>query len=345
MGIYELAEGPLLWMAFTIPIGTVLIRFGIFSFCTIKRVSGIVDKDSRKQIISVFMRWAIPFYKAVFKKPLYTLSRYLFHACLIAVPIWYSGHIALWEESHFQWYWTAMPDALVDRLTLVIIGFAIYFLGRRLILWLKYKDASILDFALIALAVFPFITGYILVDGTLDGISVFRNHMMLFHILSGEAMLVAVAFLFCSMRFHSARCVGCAVCAFSCPTGALEYSDNNEMRRFNYLHYRCICCGDCVATCPENAAALRHKLSFRPLFQVTPRIQKEVELERCETCGTAFAPSPQLSQLQEMVADRDMSLEAWKACTRCKKRTTGRPEFVPMICLPRAKRDKVVGDK
>jgi len=45
------------------------------------------------------------------KKPIYAVVRYIFHICLIAVPVWLSGHIALWEESRFELNWRALPDA------------------------------------------------------------------------------------------------------------------------------------------------------------------------------------------------------------------------------------------
>jgi len=62
------------------------------------------------------------------KKPIYAVVRYIFHICLIAVPVWLAGHIALWEESRFELNWRALPDAWADWMTLLLLGLAIYFL-------------------------------------------------------------------------------------------------------------------------------------------------------------------------------------------------------------------------
>jgi hypothetical protein len=61
-----------------------------------------------------FGRFFLPFHKGAIKRPFYAVLRYIFHACLLIIPIWYSGHIFLWEESRLQWYWTPIPDVWAD---------------------------------------------------------------------------------------------------------------------------------------------------------------------------------------------------------------------------------------
>jgi hypothetical protein len=33
---------------------------------------------------------------------------YIFHICLIVVPILLAGHVSLWEESRFPWSWASL---------------------------------------------------------------------------------------------------------------------------------------------------------------------------------------------------------------------------------------------
>lgn len=80
-----------------------------------------------------FGRYFFSFHKGALKRPLYAALRYVFHACLLIIPIWYSGHIILWEESQLQWYWTPIPDAWADWMTLLLLSLCAYFLIRRLI--------------------------------------------------------------------------------------------------------------------------------------------------------------------------------------------------------------------
>ena len=56
-----------------------------------------------RYILITFGRWLLPLNKDVVKNPIFTTLGYVFHICLIVVPIWLSGHIRLWEESRFEW--------------------------------------------------------------------------------------------------------------------------------------------------------------------------------------------------------------------------------------------------
>jgi nitrate reductase gamma subunit len=103
----------------------------------------------------------------IIKRPVYTTLRYIFHACLVVVPIWFSGHIVLWEESSFELYWTEIPDEWADWMTILLLFLAVYFLIRRIILTNIRAVSSISDHLLIIIAALPFMTGYFLTHGTL----------------------------------------------------------------------------------------------------------------------------------------------------------------------------------
>ena len=260
------------------------------------------------------VRACIPFHKAILKKPVYIVLRYVFHICLIAVPVWLNGHIVLWEESIFEWSWVALPDVWADRLTLLFLGIATYFLIRRLAVPEIRHNSSMSDYLLILVAIFPFATGYFLASGSLDSIAFFYNHLETLHILSAEAMLTVAVFLFYKTQFNVDTCTGCAACEISCPTGTLLSGEEGRFRIFSYLHYQCICCGACVKVCPEDAAALKHEIRPLGFFQVFSRRKiQSVALTGCQKCGALFAPEPQIEKANRLIA-----ADFFQICPRCR---------------------------
>ena len=317
MNFSSFVEVPLLWIVFLILIIGITIRIIFFFFETIKSSRG---KDHRLRYnLATFGRSLLPFHNAARKKSIYAIVRYIFHICLIAVPIWFSGHIALWEMSRFEWTWVALPDAWIDWMTLVLLGLAIYFLIRRIAAKDIRLNSSMPDYVIIILTALPFATGYFLTHGSLSSIAFLGNNMWTIHILSGEAMIIMAIFLFCKTHLNTQKCTGCAACELNCPTGTLESIEEGNLRIFRYSTYQCICCGSCVNTCPEEAADLRHEISFRRFFQITPKEEiRTVELMACERCGALFAPEPQLNKIGQGLAH-----EYLRFCPRCRMLSIG----------------------
>ncbi len=317
MDFYSFVEGPLLWIVFLVFLAGLLTRL-FFFLCSIIRSSR--DKEERQvYTLATFGRFFLPFHKAVIKKPIYTTLRYIFHLCMIVIPIWYSGHIVLWSESRFEWEWVELPDAWIDWMTFVLIGLAAYFLVRRIIIPGIRLNSSKSDHILIIITSLPFMTGYFLTHGTLDAVSFLEDNMGIIHMLSGEAMILMAVFLFCRTRLNIKKCVGCAACELSCPTGTLESNDNGNHRIFTYSHYQCICCGACVNSCPEDAAELRHEISAKSFVQVFLKHEiRSIKLQVCERCGALFAPEPQMEKIGSTVAH-----DYIKFCPNCRKANIG----------------------
>ena len=317
MDFYSLIEGPLVWISFLIFIIGIITRLVFFFTAIIK--SGL-DKDSTwGYSLAAFGRFLLPFHKAIGNKPIYATLRYIFHLCLIVVPIWLSGHIVLWSESRFEWEWAALPDVWADWMTLVLLGLSVYFLIRRIIFQDIRLNSSKSDYIIIIITALPFMTGYFLTHGSLDSISFLGDNMAVIHMMSGEAMIIMAVFLFCRTRLNTEKCVGCASCELSCPTGTLESNDEENLRIFSYSHYQCICCGACVNTCPEEAAELRHEISLRRFFQIVPKQEiRSVQLKACERCGTFFAPEPQFSKISQA-----FKYDYVRFCPTCRKTNIG----------------------
>jgi NAD-dependent dihydropyrimidine dehydrogenase PreA subunit len=324
------AEGPLLWIVFVLFGTGLLLRTVFFGISIIRRRPSLEPQPVINARPFLILRLLLPFHNAVLKKPLYSLLRYAFHVCLFVVPIWYAGHISLWEESRFEWYWTPIPDEWADTMTLLFLGICTYFFLRRIIVGIIRKNAYIRDYLFIILTALPFLTGYFYTHGSLDHIPFFETYMWYFHVLSAEAMLVMIVFLFLRTRLTAHRCIGCAACEINCPTGTLETTDIQRQRVFSYSHYQCICCGTCVGVCPENAAELRHEVNFAHIFRIfAKRPIRTVELAICDSCGMPIGPLPQMQKLQEVVAASDAEVESLNCCSRCKKTTAQKSHLFP----------------
>jgi ferredoxin len=314
MGFSSFVEGPLLWIVFVIFIGGIIVRVSFF-------VSAIItsskDHNSRwRYSVVTFARSFVPFYGAVTKRPLSTAVGYIFHLCLMVVPIWLAGHIALWEESMFSWSWAALPDRGADLMTIVVVALAAYYLIRRISSRDIRLSSSPSDYLLLMVTVLPFVTGYLLTHDNLESLALLGNNMRTIHVLSAEAMLLVAVVLFYRTDLNRETCTGCASCKLSCPTGTLESADEGTLRIFTYSPYECICCGECVGICPEEAAGLRHDLSLNGLFHLIPRREiRSVELKACERCGELFAPEAQVDKIGQTISDVYL-----RFCPTCKGR-------------------------
>jgi ferredoxin len=204
-------------------------------------------------------------------------------------------------------------------MTLILLALAAYFLLRRLILKNLRQDYSIFDIALIIIAALPFLTGYFLTHGTLESIAFLGDNMVIFHMLSGQLMILMALFLFYKSRLNMQTCTGCAACVQNCPTETLEANDKGNLRIFSYAHYQCICCGSCVSVCPEGAAELRHEINAKRFLQVfSKREIRLVELQACERCSAYFAPESQMEKIG-LIFDSDVI----KCCPNCRTTKMG----------------------
>lgn len=194
MDFYLFVEGPLLWIAFlTFIIGS-LLRAGLFFYVSRKSDKIIYQHFSWKYVLATFGRWLLPINKDVSKNPIFWPLAYVFHICLIVVPIWLAGHISLWEESRFEWSWTPLPDALADWMTLIFLAIALFFLLRRIFSADIRLISTFSDYLLLVVTALPFLTGYFVTHGTLEGVGFLGENMQLFHMLSGELMLILIPF-------------------------------------------------------------------------------------------------------------------------------------------------------
>lgn len=317
MAFESFTEGPLLWIVFLLFAIVVVARFAFFFAAVIQSSK---DKEPKgTYVLKILGRFLGPYHMSVVKKPIYATLRYIFHFCLVVIPIWLGGHVVLWNESRLEWDWISLPDTTADWMTLILVALAVYFFGRRIFSRDVRLNSSLRDYLIIFFTALPFVTGYFLTHGNLDGVSFLGDQIRTIHVLSGEAMILMAAFLFCRTWMNTRLCTGCAACELACPTGTLESRDEGKFRIFHYSHYQCICCASCVNTCPEGAAELRHQFSIPGFFKISEKYEiRKAELQECEKCGAFFAPEPLMDKIE-----KTFTHDYLRFCPNCRKTMMG----------------------
>jgi nitrate reductase gamma subunit len=188
--MYEFVSGPLVW-----------ISFGIFFIGLLVRViSYIKGLDWQKDRVaysaagitgalkSVFY-WIIPFASQGWKdNPVFTIGTFVFHICLLVIPIFLLGHNILWEESWGISWWT-ISDRTADWMTLLFFAAVIFLILRRITNPNVRLVTTFYDYVILAIAAAPFVTGYMAYHQWLH-----YKTILIIHILCGELMLIAIPF-------------------------------------------------------------------------------------------------------------------------------------------------------
>ena len=185
--LYRLATGPLAWAAFIIFIGGSLFRLIHLIALVHRKEKFIYAYMSLKFSLRSIIHWLAPFATVNWRlHPWLTIVTFSFHICLLATPIFLLAHIVLWDEV-WNVSWWAMPDWLAIVMTLIVIGGCLFFCIRRRVTPEVAYVTSASDYAILALVAAPFVTGLIAYFQWFD-VRLFT----LLHVLSGEAMLVAI---------------------------------------------------------------------------------------------------------------------------------------------------------
>lgn len=184
---YNFITGPMVWISFAVFIGGCLYRVISLIHSVSTKERFIFSYMSLKYGMRSIFHWITPFGTANMKlHPVMTVVTFVFHICLLLVPIFLLSHIVMWEES-WGLSWWALPDALADFMTVLVIGSCVFFLVRRIKLPEVRYVTSPADYAILAIVAMPFLTGFWAYH-QLPGYA----FAMILHVLSGEIMLMAI---------------------------------------------------------------------------------------------------------------------------------------------------------
>jgi nitrate reductase gamma subunit len=185
--LYRLATGPLAWAAFIIFIGGSLFRLIHLMALVHRKEKFIYAYMSLKFSLRSIIHWLAPFATVNWRlHPWLTIVTFAFHICLVVTPVFLLAHVVLWDEV-WSVSWWALPDWLAVIMSVIVMAGCVFFFVRRLVTPEVAYVTSASDYAILALVAAPFVTGLIAYFQWFD-VRLFT----LLHVLSGEAMLVAI---------------------------------------------------------------------------------------------------------------------------------------------------------
>jgi len=188
MDIYELVRGPLAWVALILFALGSLYRIG-FLLYTGKKEPVLDSSRSAADALRSILHGLIPFGSTYMRKqPLFTIISFIFHLCVVILPVFLLAHIVLWYES-WEIQWWSLPDLLADLMALWVILACIYYLLRRLMIREVKQVTRPMDFGLLIIILLTFLTGFLAYHQW----GPYRSVLIL-HIISSETLLVVLPF-------------------------------------------------------------------------------------------------------------------------------------------------------
>lgn len=189
--IYDLARGPLVWLAAAVFIVGIAWRLRELFRLTKKRERVVwptrnvrTDSPAERKLRPILSFQ----HSLIGQHPVMAVVSGLFHLCLFASPLLARGHNLLLREA-WGIAFVSLPDALTDVLTALVLIGVLFLLTRRLAVPRVRAVSGSADYVLLALVAAPYLTGFIAYHQWLPYRTIITLHM-----LTGEAMLMAIPF-------------------------------------------------------------------------------------------------------------------------------------------------------
>ncbi len=144
-----------------------------------------------QQVFADSLSWAFPVRHLTRGTLALTSTSILFHVGAILTPIFLADHVVLWE-SLLGVTLPRLPASAADLLTLLTIILVVVLLGYRILVRRSRDLSKPGDYVILGMVLVPFVTGYMASHPMVNPLP--WQSMMLFHLLSSEALLVAIPF-------------------------------------------------------------------------------------------------------------------------------------------------------
>jgi nitrate reductase gamma subunit len=186
--MYEFSRGPLVWIA-----------FAVLLIGSIYRIASTIMMAKKDKVVLPYMKWkfglrsilhwVVPYASVNMRiRPVFTFLSFVFHGCLLLVPILTVGHVALWKESWGVSWWT-LPDTLSKVMTIIVLVGGLTFVLRRIANPAVRFVTSASDFVLVLLVIAPFATGLMAYYQVFD----YRTTVIV-HMWTGAVWLAMIPF-------------------------------------------------------------------------------------------------------------------------------------------------------
>ncbi len=187
--IYAFVVGPLAWIAWGVFIfGSLYKVVSMYQLAKAKDGSSLHYMSFKYGMRSI-LHWLNPVGTLGWQSNPYTaLVTFVFHLCLVIVPLFLMGHVVLWDQ-FFGITWPTLPDTIADIMSIVFVACCVYFGLRRFL----QRDVRFLttgkDWIALAIPALTFLFG-VLAYHQIGNDKV----MLVLHILCGEIMLISIPF-------------------------------------------------------------------------------------------------------------------------------------------------------
>lgn len=188
-GLYVFLIGPALWITFIVFVGGLVLRITYLFGLSRERDRVFYDHASFSWALKSVLHWLVPWGSVSLRlQPVFSLVFFVFHVCLVAVPLFLLAHNMLWDEAFGISLWS-MPDLWADVLTVILIGCAIFLFVRRLVRAEVRILTTFWDYALLMLTSLPFVTGFLAYHqwGA-------YQIVLIIHVLCAEVLLIIIPF-------------------------------------------------------------------------------------------------------------------------------------------------------
>jgi nitrate reductase gamma subunit len=189
--MYDFVTGPLAWISFAIFFIGLIVRTVMY----IRGLDWKLDRVTYSENVSYGVKgavrsiifWLFPYGTRSWRNnPWFTLWVFFMHIGLLLTPIFLLGHNILMRERLGFSLWS-MPDALADFLTIAVFVSVLFLVLRRIALPEVRLITTAYDYLLLAIAVAPFVTGFIAFHSTSN-----YKFWIIAHVLCGEILLIAI---------------------------------------------------------------------------------------------------------------------------------------------------------
>ena len=159
--VYLFLSGPALWFSMTVFLGGLMLRLAHLGWLSRKKDLVVYNHACFSWGLKSILFWLVPWGTVSLRtQPFFAGAVFLFHFCLLAVPIFLYAHNVLWDEAFGVSLWS-MPDVWADGLTLVFLAATLFLVARRMVRPEVRILTSTWDYTLIALTALPFLTGFL----------------------------------------------------------------------------------------------------------------------------------------------------------------------------------------
>jgi nitrate reductase gamma subunit len=186
---YNFLAGPALWLSFIIFFGGLIIRAAFLVGISRSKDGVFYNHFSWGWSLKSVVPWLLPLgTRGLRSQPLLGVVFFVFHLCLLGVPIFLFAHNLLWEEA-WGWSLPALPEWLGDIGAWIVIACCAFLFIRRLVEPTVRIMSGAMDYILILLVAAPFVTGALAYHQWGD-----YSLNLVLHLLSAEVLLIVIPF-------------------------------------------------------------------------------------------------------------------------------------------------------